>query len=257
MTQKRQLPQSMEAEQALLSSMMVYPQAVNTVIELGLHPDDFYAEAHKRLFKVMLSMYEDGKPIDAVSVTDRCNDLKILQAVGGVNLIMELADASVSGANTRYYIELIQNKAYLRNLILTSQQITEDGFKSEEDIVGEFQKIGFAHISSKLLKCEPELKARLGQDFELFRVGDLWLDAAPKGISKLTGIQQVMALHQLDPHEVMTVGDSHNDYTMIHAFPLGIAMGNADPEIKEIAAEVTLSNVQHGVAAIIRKHILT
>jgi replicative DNA helicase len=47
---------------------------------------------------------------------------------------MELADASVSGANTRYYIELIQNKAYLRNLILTSQQIAEDGFNSEEDI---------------------------------------------------------------------------------------------------------------------------
>jgi Cof subfamily protein (haloacid dehalogenase superfamily) len=129
--------------------------------------------------------------------------------------------------------------------------------KSEEDIVGEFQKIGFAHISSKLLKSEPELRQRLGQDFELFRVGDLWLDAAPKGISKLTGIQQVMALHQIDPHEVMTVGDSHNDYTMIHAFPLGIAMGNADPEIKEIAAEVTLTNTQHGVAAIIRKHILT
>ena len=134
MTQKRQLPQSMEAEQALLSSMMVYPQSVNTVIELGLHPDDFFAEAHKRLFTVMLSMHEDGKPIDAVSVVDRCNDLKILQAVGGVNLIMELADASVSGANTRYYIELIQNKAYLRNLILTSQQIAEDGFNSEEDI---------------------------------------------------------------------------------------------------------------------------
>jgi len=134
MTLKRQLPSSLEAEQALLSSMMVYPYAVSTVIELGLRAEDFYAEANKRLFQVMISMQEEGKPIDSVSLTSRCNDLKILTAVGGVNTIMELADTSVSGANTKYYVELIQNKAYLRNLITTSQLITEEGFNSEADI---------------------------------------------------------------------------------------------------------------------------
>ena len=134
MTLKRQLPSSLEAEQALLSSMMVYPSAVSSVIELGLRPEDFYAEAHKRLFQVMLSMQEEGKPIDSVSLISRCNDLKVLSAVGGVNMIMELADTSVSGANTKYYVELIQNKAYLRNLIATSQLITEEGFNAETDI---------------------------------------------------------------------------------------------------------------------------
>jgi len=134
MTLKRQLPSSLEAEQALLSSMMVYPSAVSTVVELGLRAEDFYAEAHKRLFQVMLSMQEEGKPIDSVSLISRCNDLKILTAVGGVNMIMELSDTSVSGANTKYYIELIQNKATLRNLISTSQLITEEGFNAEADI---------------------------------------------------------------------------------------------------------------------------
>jgi len=134
MTLKRQLPSSLEAEQALLSSMMVYPSAVSTVVELGLRPEDFYAEAHKRLFQVMLSMQEEGKPIDSVSLISRCNDLKVLTAVGGVNMIMELSDTSVSGANTKYYVELIQNKAYLRNLIATSQLITEEGFNAEADI---------------------------------------------------------------------------------------------------------------------------
>lgn len=134
MTLKRQLPSSLEAEQALLSSMMVYPSAVSTVVELGLRPEDFYAEAHKRLFQVMISMQEEGKPIDSVSLISRCNDLKVLSAVGGVNMIMELADTSVSGANTKYYVELIQNKAYLRNLIATSQLITEEGFNAEADI---------------------------------------------------------------------------------------------------------------------------
>jgi replicative DNA helicase len=134
MTLKRQLPSSLEAEQALLSSMMVYPSTVSTVIELGLKAEDFYAEAHKRLFQVIMSMADEGKPIDAVSLISRCNDLKVLNAVGGVNMIMELADTSVSGANTKYYVELIQNKAYLRNLISASQQITEEGFNTEADI---------------------------------------------------------------------------------------------------------------------------
>ncbi len=134
MTIKRQLPSSLEAEQALLSSMMVYPSAVSTVIELGLRAEDFYADAHRRLFQIMMSMQDEGKPIDSVSLISRCNDLKVLSAVGGVNMIMELADTSVSGANTKYYVELIQNKAYLRNLIAASQLITEDGFNSESDI---------------------------------------------------------------------------------------------------------------------------
>ncbi|KAF0226802.1 MAG: replicative DNA helicase [Erysipelotrichaceae bacterium] len=134
MTIKRQLPSSLEAEQALLSSMMVYPSAVSTVIELGLRAEDFYAEAHKRLYQIMMSMQDEGKPIDSVSLISRCNDLKVLSAVGGVNMIMELADTSVSGANTKYYVELIQNKAYLRNLIAASQLITEEGFNSESDI---------------------------------------------------------------------------------------------------------------------------
>jgi replicative DNA helicase len=134
MTLKRQLPSSLEAEQALLSSMMVYPSAVSTVIEMGLKAEDFFAEAHKRLFQVMMSMQDEGKPIDSVSLISRCNDLKVLTAVGGVNMIMELSDTSVSGANTKYYVELIQNNVYLRNLITTSQLIAEEGFNAEADI---------------------------------------------------------------------------------------------------------------------------
>jgi replicative DNA helicase len=130
----RQLPNSIEAEQALLSSMLVYPGAVNIALEQGLHADEFYLEAHKRLFTVMMGMQEDGKPIDAPGLISRCSDLNVLSTVGGVDFIMELADSSVSSANTKYYIELIQNKAYLRNLILTAQTIAEEGFNSGTDI---------------------------------------------------------------------------------------------------------------------------
>ncbi len=124
----------MEAEQALLSSMLVYPSAVNIVIEQGLRPEEFFVEGHKRLFTVMLQMQEEGKPIDSVSLIAKCTDLKVLSMVGGADFIMELSDTSVSSANTKYYIELIQNKGYLRNLILAAQKIAQDGFDSTQDI---------------------------------------------------------------------------------------------------------------------------
>ncbi len=127
----------------------------------------------------------------------------------------------------------------------------------EEDVVGEYQKVGFAHIGPKMQKVEPILREKLSDRMELMRVGGAWIDGSPKGITKLSGIQQVMALHHINYDEVMTVGDSQNDLTMIQAFPRGIAMGNAEEEIKSIASEITLTNTAHGVAHIITKYILT
>ena len=125
-----------------------------------------------------------------------------------------------------------------------------------DDVVGEYQKAGFAHIGPKMTKVEPLLREKLVNNLELMRVGGAWIDGSPKGITKLTGIQQVMALYKINYDEVMTVGDSQNDLTMIQAFPKGIAMGNAEEEIKAIASEITLTNSQHGVANIINKYIL-
>ena len=130
----RQLPSSLEAEQALLSSMLVYPSAVMITVEQGLKAEDFFAEGHKKLFTVMMMLQEEGKPIDGPSLIARCNDLSLLSQIGGVDFIMELADTSVSSANTKYYIEIIQNKSYLRHLILTAQNIAEEGFNSSGDI---------------------------------------------------------------------------------------------------------------------------
>jgi len=137
------LPNSTEAEQALISSMLSYPNSVQTAIELGLHADDFYVEAHKRIYGVMMMMFEEGKPIDTPSLIGKLNDLKMLNAVGGMSFILELSDTSVSSANTKYYVELIQDKAYLRNLIITAQQIAQDGYDTSvslDDVMDKAEK---------------------------------------------------------------------------------------------------------------------
>ena len=137
------LPNSIEAEQALLSSMLSYPNSAQVASELGLKADDFYVEAHKRLYNVMMGLYEVGQPIDATSVVSKLNDLNLLSGVGGMNFIIELADISASSANTKYYVGLIQDKAYLRNLILTAQQIAQDGYDASvgiDDIMDKAEK---------------------------------------------------------------------------------------------------------------------
>lgn len=128
------LPNSIETEQALLSSMLAYPNSVQIASELALRSDQFFSEANKRLFKMMMDMYEEGKPIDSASVLARLKDLNLTQAVGGTQYILELSESSVSSANTRYYVGVIQDKAYVRNLILTAQKIAADGYDSSVDI---------------------------------------------------------------------------------------------------------------------------
>lgn len=137
------LPHSLETEQALLSSMLAYPSSVQVASELALHPDHFYAEAHKRLFKVMMEMYEEGKPIDAASLVARLKDFQQLASVGGAAFIMDLSESSVSSANTKYYIGVIQDKAYLRNLILTAQKIAAETYDTSlelDDVMDQAEK---------------------------------------------------------------------------------------------------------------------
>ena len=105
------LPNSTEAEQALISSMLSYPNSVQTAIELGLHADDFYVEAHKRLYGVMMTMFEEGKPIDSPTLLGRLNDLKMLNAVGGINFILSGLNttSSISDIETPFSAPILYN----------------------------------------------------------------------------------------------------------------------------------------------------
>jgi 5-amino-6-(5-phospho-D-ribitylamino)uracil phosphatase len=82
------------------------------------------------------------------------------------------------------------------------------------------------------------------------------LELNPKGIHKAYGISKVCELLGLDMSQVIAMGDSLNDVTMIREAGLGVAMGNAQDEVKALADTVTLTNEEHGVAHIIHKYAL-
>lgn len=128
-------PQNIEAEQSVLGAVFLAKEALTTAIEI-LRPENFYRTAHQRIFKVMLDLYEKGEPVDLVTVTAELQDSKLLEEVGGVSYLTDLASSVPTAANIEYYAKIVEEKALLRRLILTATKIANDGY-SREDEVGE------------------------------------------------------------------------------------------------------------------------
>lgn len=91
------------------------------------------------------------------------------------------------------------------------------------------------------------LTRELGDDFVFAPSGVRWIDVMQRGVNKATGIEQVLAAHDIRPDEVMAFGDSMNDYEILRMVGLGCAMENGRSAIKQIAHRVIGSNVQHSV----------
>lgn len=131
---KKELPHSNEAEQAILGAMLVYPGVVRTVFDQGLIKEDFFPDMHQRIFQAMTYLHDTGKPIDATSLITRLADSEELALVGGADYILKLSDTAVSSVNSLHYIELIKNRAHLRNLITTAEQIAASGYETENEL---------------------------------------------------------------------------------------------------------------------------
>lgn len=130
----RELPHSIEAEQAILGSMLVYPSVIRQIYDQGLHKDDFYLDVHQRIFHEMMYLSDHGKPVDVTGLITRLSDTNQLNLVGGADYVIKLSDTAISSANSSYYIEMIQNRAHLRNLIETAEAIAADGFEASDEV---------------------------------------------------------------------------------------------------------------------------
>jgi replicative DNA helicase len=126
-------PQNNEAEQSVLGAVFLSKEALITAIEI-LRPEDFYKTAHQRIFKTMQDLYERGEPVDLVTVTAELQDHKLLDEVGGVTYLTEIARSVPTAANIEYYARIVEEKSLLRRLILTATKIANDGYSREDDV---------------------------------------------------------------------------------------------------------------------------
>ena len=128
-------PQNIEAEQAVLGAVFLEPESLTPASEM-LRPEDFYRAAHQKIFEMMLALSNKGEPIDLVTVTAELADQNLLEEVGGVSYLADLANAVPTAANVEYYARIIEEKSILRRLIRTATTIATDGYTREDDVEG-------------------------------------------------------------------------------------------------------------------------
>jgi len=135
-------PQNIEAEQAVIGAIFLEPTSLTQASEI-LIPDDFYRAAHQKIFKVMLALTDKGEPVDLVTVTSELADAKLLEEIGGVSYLSDIANSVPTASNIEYYAKIIEEKSILRRLIRTATLIAQDGYTREDEIealLGEAEK---------------------------------------------------------------------------------------------------------------------
>lgn len=115
-------PQSIEAEQAVLGSLLVATDAISRVVDV-LEPDYFYRKSHQVIYAAILDLFDKNEPIDIVTVSQYLKDEGKLDLVGGRQYIADLAMSIATTANIEYYARSVNEKALLRNLIKAGTEI--------------------------------------------------------------------------------------------------------------------------------------
>ncbi|NIR48691.1 replicative DNA helicase [candidate division KSB1 bacterium] len=131
---ERMPPQAIDAEMAVLGSMLISKEAVTKCIEI-LDPSAFYKTAHEKIFQATINLDERGSQVDYLTITDELEKMGELDEVGGAYYITELSNTVPSAANVEYYAKIVLEKSLLRKLIDVSNEIATDAYEARDDAV--------------------------------------------------------------------------------------------------------------------------
>ena len=126
-------PNDIEAEQAVIGSMLTDKEAVISAIEL-LKPEDFYREDNKIIYSAIMNLYSKGDAIDIITLKSELSSMGKLEAVGGLEYLAELPEKVPTTANVDKYINIIEEKSTLRTLIKTGNEIITLGYDPTQDV---------------------------------------------------------------------------------------------------------------------------
>ncbi|HET6572033.1 MAG TPA: DnaB-like helicase N-terminal domain-containing protein, partial [Fimbriiglobus sp.] len=131
-------PQSREAEKGVIGSVLRDNAVLSDILNV-IRPDNFYFDAHQKIFQAVIDLYNDGKPVDTVILFETLRQRKQLEDVGGAEYLADLWDAAPTAANAEYYARIVRDKAVVRNLIHASTELLRDaydGVTSADELLG-------------------------------------------------------------------------------------------------------------------------
>ncbi len=126
-------PQSKEAEQSVLGSMVIDKEAIYAAAEL-LVEEDFYSTAHQKIFSGIISLSEKGEPVDLVTLSEELQSNQCLEDVGGRSYLVTLANSVPTAANVQYHSQIVREKSILRSLIQAATGIVTRSYDSPHNV---------------------------------------------------------------------------------------------------------------------------
>ena len=130
---KRVLPNSIEAEQSVIGSMIIDREAITIASEI-INPDDFYNKQYGILFETMIELNDESKPVDLVTLQDRLKEKDVPPEVSSLEFIRDIITAVPTSANVRYYAGIVAEKSTLRRLIRLSGEIENTCYAGKESL---------------------------------------------------------------------------------------------------------------------------
>lgn len=192
-------PHSLEAEQSVLGAMIINKDAINTAVE-QLHPDDFYKEANKEIYKAIIDLYNRNEPVDLITLSEELNKRGTLENVGGLPYLAQLSGGIGLSSNIKFYCDIVEEKSILRRLILSCDNIMAKSYEDKEEvnsIIEEAEKEifnitqgrhreGFSPINEVLLDSFSKIEELAARQGELTGLTTGFIDID----NKLSGLQK-------------------------------------------------------------------
>lgn len=205
----RSLPQSIEAEQSVIGSMIIDKSAIVQVAE-RLEENDFYRDGHKIIFRAIFEMFKNDTAVDLLTLLEYLKSNDLLEKAGGVTYITEVSSSVPTTANLSSYIKIVEEKSTLRKLIKASTSIIEDSYNKQGE------------VASVLDKAEKKIfdiaEKRTSSDFEPLNVvlerGFLEIERLFNNRGEITGVGS--GIKDLD---AKTSGFQKGDMVLIAARP--------------------------------------
>ena len=190
---ERTLPHNLEAERSVLGAILVQNDAFNLAAQV-IKAEDFYRDAHRRIFDGMAALSERSHAIDFVTLKEELSRNGNLDDVGGPAYVASLADGVPRATNVEYYAKIVKEKATLRNLIYAANKIVADAYGAEQEsdlILDEAERSIFAVAEDRLKAGFVEMRDLVKENFpkieQLFEQKRL-ITGVPTGFADLDGM---------------------------------------------------------------------